>query len=129
MGFKDTVAADNLGVFMNTEEFADYRTIIYDGETYDGAEDYEGRGVPIVLTGLREKDRTTTVSDHAQGLYRVSSVLHMRAEDLGGHQPEKGAKISINDQEGGGGFFRDFYVSFSTCEMGMLRVELEGVDE
>lgn len=129
MGFKERVASDNLNVFMDVSKFADYRTIIYDGVTYDGSDDYEGRGVPIVLTGLREKDRTTTSSDHAQGLYRVSSVLHMRIEDLGGNQPEKGARISINDQENGGGFFRDYYVAFSTCEMGMLRVELEGVDE
>ena len=35
----------------------------------------------------------------------------------------------INDQEGGGGFFREFYVASSVCEMGMLRVELEAVDE
>lgn len=37
--------------------------------------------------------------------------------------------IRINDQEGGGGFFREFYVASSVCEMGMLRVELEAVDE
>ena len=129
MSFKDMVKADNLNVFMNTLEFADYRTIIYDGVTYDGADDYEGKGVPIVMTGLKEKDRTTIQSDHAQGLYRVTSVLHMRIDDLGGNQPEKGALIKINDEEGGGGFFREFYVAFSGCEMGMLRVELEAIDE
>lgn len=129
MSFKDMVADDNRKVFMNVDEFAEYRTIIYDEVTYDGAEDYDGKGVPIVLTGLKEKDRTTIQSDHAQGLYRVTAVLHMRIDDLGGNQPEKGAKISINNQENGGGFFREFYVAFSDCEMGMLRVELEAFDE
>lgn len=129
MGFKDMVAADNLSVFMNVDEFADYRTIIYDEVTYDGADSYEGKGVPIVLTGLKEQDRTTLQSDHAQGLYRVNAVLHMRIDDLGGNQPEKGAKISINNQEGGGGFFREFYVAYSDCEMGMLLVELEAFEE
>ena len=42
---------------------------------------------------------------------------------------ERGQRIRINDQEGGGGFFREFYVASSVCEMGMLRVELEAVDE
>ncbi len=128
MSFKDMVKADNLNVFMNTLEFADYRTIIYDDVTYDGTELYEGKGVPIVLTGLKEQDRNTTQADHAQGIYRVNAVLHMRIDDLGGNQPEKGSKIKINDQECGAGFFREFYVAFSDCEMGMLRVELEGID-
>lgn len=69
------------------------------------------------------------MSDHVQGLYLVSSVLHCAMSDLGGNQPEKGQRIKINDQEGGGGFFREFYVASSVCEMGMLRVELEAIDE
>lgn len=46
-----------------------------------------------------------------------------------GCSPERGQRIRINDKEGGGGFFREFYVASSVCEMGMLRVELEAVDE
>ena len=121
MSFKDVVAADIHGVFLNLEEFAEKRTIIYDGETY--------ADIPIVLTGLKEKDRRQLSSDHVQGLYLVSSVLHCARSDLGGNQPEKGTRIKINDEEGGGGFFREFYVASSVCEMGMLRVELEGIDE
>ena len=121
MSFKDMVKADNLNVFMNLGEFAESRTVIYDDVSYVD--------VPIVMTGLKENDRTTIQSDHAQGLYRVTSVLHMRIDDLGGHQPEKGAKLQINDEEGGVGFFREFYVASSVCEMGMLRVELEAIDE
>lgn len=119
--FKDMVAADNADVFLNLDEFAERRTIVYDGVTY--------QDIPIVLSGLKEKDRRQLVSDHIQGLYLVSSILHCAESNLGGHQPEKGQRIRINDEEGGGGFFREFYVVSSVCEMGMLRVELGAVDE
>lgn len=120
-GFKDMVAADNANVFLNLDEFAERRTIVYDGATY--------QDIPIVLSGLKEKDRRQLVSDHIQGLYLVSSILHCAEKDLNGHQPEKGQRIQINDVEGGNGFFREFYVVSSVCEMGMLRVELRAVDE
>ena len=121
MSFKDMVAEDIHGVFLNLGEFADRRTVIYNGETYTD--------IPIVLSGLKEQDRRQTASDHAQGLYLVTAVLHCAKNDLGGKTPEKGTRIRINDREGGGGFFREFYVASSICEMGMLRVELEGIDE
>lgn len=120
-GFKDMVARDTQAVFLNLDEFAEKRTIKYDGSTYED--------IPIVLAGLKEQDRRQLVSDHAQGLYLVSSVLHCAIDDLGGNQPEKGQRIKINDEESGGGFFWEFYVASSVCEMGMLRVELEAIDE
>lgn len=120
-GFKDMVADDVHAVFLNLDEFAEKRTIRYDGEEY--------RDIPIVLSGLKEQDRRQLQSDHIQGLYLVSSVLHCALSDLGGNQPEKGARIQVNDRKGGGGFFRTFYVAASVCELGMLRVELEAMDE
>ncbi len=121
MSFKDMLANDIRNVFLNVEEFAEKRTVEYDVERYED--------IPIVLSGLKEKDRRQLVTDHVQGLYLVSSVLHCALEDLGGKQPEKGQRIRINDEEGGGGFFREFYVASSVCELGMLRVELEAIDE
>lgn len=120
-GFKDMVAADNHNVFLNIDEFAERRTVEYDGERYVD--------IPIVMSGMKEKDWRQLMSDHLQGLYLVSSVLHCAAADLGGNQPEKGNRIRINDTEGDGGFFKEFYVASSVCEMGMLRVELEAIDE
>ncbi len=120
-GFKDMVAADVHDVFLNLGEFADRRTVEYDGESYED--------IPIVITGLKQQVRRQLTTDHAEGLYLVSSVLHCAISDLGGKQPERGRRIRINDEEGGGGFFREFYVASSVCEMGMLRVELEAVDE
>ncbi len=116
-GFKEMVDADNKNVFLNASEFAELHTVIYDGKTYED--------IPIVLSGLKEKDRRQLVSDHVQGLYLVSSVMHCAVSDLGGVVPEKGTRIKIND----GDFFREFYVASSVCEVGMLRVELEAIDE
>lgn len=120
-GFKDMMLADNTKVFLNLDEFAEKRTVIYDGDVYSD--------IVIVLSGLKEKDRRQLMSDHVQGLFLVSSVLHCASSDLGGKQPEKGQRIKINDTEGGGGFFREFYVASSVCEAGMLRIELEAIDE
>ncbi len=121
MSFKDMVNADIKGVFLNLNEFAEKRTVRFDGDTYTD--------IPIVLSGLKEKDRHQLTKDHAQGLYLVSSVLHCALADIGGKQPEKGQRLYINNKEGGGGFFREFYVASSVVEMGMLRAELEGIDE
>lgn len=118
--FKDMVTADNIRVFLNENEFAEKHTIIYDGERYEN--------IPVVLAGLKEQDRSQNINDHAEGLYLVSTILHCRIDDLGGNQPEKGKKIKIIDVENGL-FFREFYVASSVCEIGMLRIELEAIDE
>jgi hypothetical protein len=123
MSFKDMVAADIKAVFLNDGEFADLRTVIYDGETYTD--------IPIVLIRPKESARRqiSTGNDHAEGLYLVTAVMHCAKDDLGGNVPEKGQRIKINDAEGGEGFFREFYVASSMLEVGMLHVELEGIDE
>lgn len=70
------------------------------------------------------------MSDHAQGLYIVSSVLHCALSDLGGVQPGAGGSVSgSTTRRAAEASSREFYVASSVCEMGMLRVELEAVDE
>lgn len=125
-GFRDSVAEDGKRVFLNLEEFAEFRTIIYDGTVFDGP---EHRGIPVVLSGLREQERRQLVSDHTQGLYLVTAVLHCAREDLGGVQPEKGQRIRIGEGTETPEYFREFYVAASVCEFGILRVELEAVGE
>ena len=125
-GFKDMVAADNHKVFLNLEEFAEKRTVRYDGGEYVD--------IPIVMSGIKEKDRGAMVlhsgvRDHVQGIFMVTSVLRCAIVDLGGKQPEKDQLIKINHEEGGGGHFSEYRVASSVCEMGMLRVELETMDE
>lgn len=117
MSFKDMIAADNVGVFLDTDFFAEERTIKYDGATYEK--------VKCIISQTEEKERSTTMRDHAQGLYLVTAVFHCNADDLGGIVPEKGGKILISD----GGFMQRFYIAQSGCEMGMIRLELEAIDE
>ncbi len=120
MSFKDMVAADIRKIYLNTEEFAEKRTIMYDDVTYND--------VPVVITGVKEKDRRVLVSDHVQGLYLVSCVLHCALDDVGGVLPEKGMRFKISKGEGSK-FFQEFRIGASSVEMGMLRLELEAIDE
>ena len=115
--FKNMVEADNKKVFVNASEFAELHTIIYDGVTY--------KDIPVVMSGIKEKDRRQLVADHIQGLYLVTTVIHCAASDLGGVVPERGMKIKIND----GDFSREFYVATSVVDLGMIRLELEAIDE
>lgn len=128
MSFKDQVYDATRSVFLNTDAFAEKRTVRYDGEEYTD--------IPILLAKVKQEAREPTgsrelnyTSNHTQGLYQVTAILRCDIRDLGGKQPEKGTKISINDEGGGGGFFRDYYIASSACTMGMLRVELEAIDE
>ena len=47
--FKDAVQEDLNSVFLNLDEFAETHTVYYDGEEYSD--------IPIVMTGLSEKER------------------------------------------------------------------------
>ncbi len=118
MSFRDMVASDIHNVFLNELEFAERHDITYDGVTYEG--------VLCVISQLKEQQRTTTMRDHSQGLYRVTGTLHCAKADIGNTIPEKGGKIQISDDEG---FMRLFYVAQSGCDMGMVRLELEAIDE
>ena len=120
MSFKDMVAADIRKIYLNTEEFAEKRTIMYDDVTYND--------VPVVISGVKEKDRRVLVSDHVQGLYLVSCVLHCSLDDVGGILPEKGMRIKVSKTEGSK-FFQEYRIGKSFLEMGMLRLELEAIDE
>ena len=119
-GFLDMVARDNVNVFLNLNEFAKPRTIVYDGVTYTD--------VPCVVNGFNESKRNTTASDHSMGMYKVTSILHCTKESIGGVQPEQGTRLKISDEDDPT-FFWEYYVASSNVEEGMLRVELEGMYE
>jgi hypothetical protein len=118
--FKEMMGRDVKNVFLNPDEMAEIRTVVYDGETY--------ADIPIILDSLEQKDRPqyVTGSDHAQGLFLVTAVLFCALSDLGGNVPKKGMQIKISD---GPAFFRSFYVASSSCDMDMIRAELEAIDE
>lgn len=119
-GFKDMVDKDIRQVYLNTDEFGELRTVRYDGNTYTD--------IPVVLNGLKEQDRKMAAVNHDQGLYLVTDIMHCHLSDIGGKLPEKGCIIEINTREGGD-FFRRYYISQSQNTVGMVRMELEAIDE
>ena len=120
MSFSDMVMADIHRTFLNDLEFGEKRNIVYDDVTYTD--------VPVVITSVKEKDRRVLVSDHVQGLYLVSCVMHCALSDVGGILPEKGCRLKISRSEGSK-FYQEYRVGKSFLEMGMVRLELEAVDE
>lgn len=118
MNFREMAEKDNHNVFCNNFEFAESRIVTYDGEEYED--------VPVVLSKLKEKDRSAGSKDHAQGIYLVTAIAHFPADKLGGNIPEKGSKISITNDNG---FCYWYYVAQSGCDHGMVRLELEAYDE
>jgi len=117
-GFKEMIARDIRKVFLNTNEFAENRTVRYDGVEYPG--------VPVVLEGPVKEPRDTLTDDHVQGLHMVTAVLYCALEDVGGKVPKSGDPLEIATREGGR-FFQKYYVAAATDQMGMLRVELEAM--
>ena len=118
MSFQDAIKADNVSVFANTGEFAILTTVVYDGKRYED--------VRCTLTKVKAKDRQIPTGDHAQGIYLVSSNAYFPVEDMDGVVPEKGTRITMSDETG---FLRQFYIVQASCPMGMVHLELEGLDE
>lgn len=121
--FKDCAAADISAAFLNTDEHAEERTVIYDGVTY--------KDIPVIEIKPKEGKRSSVVQmqhDFGQGLYKRSIIIYCAEKDLGGNKPEQGSQLSMNERKGGT-FFHKFRVAESTTEMGMYRVKLEEVDE
>ncbi len=122
MGFKEMVERDNAAVMLNVGEFAEYRTIKFDGNEYGH--------IPVVLTNVKQSDRTVLQSDHMEGVYLVTAKAYFNALDVGGNIPEKGKRFEIDDGEAlGKPFFRKYRVATSENAMGMICVELEAYDE
>lgn len=122
MGFKTMVEADNLGVFLNDNEFAELHTVKYDGEIYED--------IPVLLTKVKELERPALADDHMQGIHLVNAKAHIALSDLNGVQPEQKKIISIDDGIAlGKPFFQRYRIVTSDCEMGMVALELEAYDE
>lgn len=116
MSFRDRVARDIGRVFLDMRFFAEKRTIRYDGREYPD--------IAVSVQRPEEVDRQPKADDHAQGFYKVRDVLFCALSDLGGIQPEQGTWLEISSEENPA-FFERYQVAASSCEMGMLRVDLE----
>lgn len=125
--FKDIVAQDIHAVFLNRDELAEPRTVRYAGEVYADI------SVSLQELGTEERTRLRASgfgrggSDGGPGLFNVTAVLFCAKADLGGKVPRQGDSFEI----GRAGmdryqilFYRKYSVIASSCEMGMVRLEL-----
>lgn len=115
LSFKEAVARDVRGVFLNMEEFADQHTVKYNGQVYEN--------IPVSLQDVEQTERQQTKDDHLPGIFKAKAVLYCAREDIGGKVPEQGAWLEINDGKNPK-FFNRYQVGSSGVEMGMVRVEL-----
>lgn len=122
MSFKELVQADSKNVFLNNNEFADLHTIRFDGEEY--------ANIPVVVTKIKQSDRTILQSDHMQGIYLVTEKVFFYANDTKGHLPEQGKTFEIDEGEAlGKPFFQSYRVATVEDAMGIVCVELEAYNE
>ncbi len=126
--FKDILKQDICNVFLNPDEFAEIRTVRYDGMEYPD--------IPVSLQELEATDRQRlSVSgfgrgrtDGAPGLYQQNCVLCCAVSDLGGKIPKQGNSIQISTREGSI-YFHRYSIGLVGNEMGMLRLELEAIGD
>lgn len=122
MGFKEMVEQDNAAIILNTDEFAEYHTIKYDGKMYEH--------IPVVLTKVKQSERTILQSDHMQGVYKLSAKAYFNAQDVNNRIPKQGTWFEIDDGEAlGKPFFQQYRVATSENAMGMICLELEAYNE
>lgn len=122
MSFKDIVAKDIKGVFLNTDEFAELHTVRYNGGEY--------KDIPISIQKNKQSDTTVASSNHSEGFYLVCAKAYFDIKDTDGKLPEQGMIFSIDDGEAAGKpFFVKYRIVTSENVMGMACLELEAYDE
>ncbi len=104
--FKDCVAADIHGVFLNTQEFADTHTI--DGRKMDAVVDDNA---------LLERDAARG-GVHSDGIYKVRRLLYVSRDDYGG-RPPSGKRLVLDG--------REYRVVQADDDAGMLAIEIEAI--
>ncbi len=115
MSFKEMIEQDNRDVFLNTEEFAEHRTVKYDGVTY--------KHIPVLLSKIREPQFNVS-GNNMEGIHRATERARLNLKDINGVSPEQGTRISISDHIVPT-FFQDYKIITSSEEVGMVVLELE----
>lgn len=121
MGFKEMVAQDNARIILNTEEFAEYHNIRYDGAEY--------RHIPVVLEKMRDEERQVYKDESTMGVYRKLLTAYLSSESLNGKIPEQGHEIRISRSELSDGYSDLYHIIGVDVEYGMVRISLEAYDD
>lgn len=104
MDFKDCIAADLHGVFLNENEFAELHTV-------------DGTPMRVLIDddALLERDAARG-GVHADGLYKTRRLLYLSKADYGG-RPAPGKALNLDG--------RVWRVAEASEAAGMLTIELE----
>ena len=104
MDFKDCVAGDIHGVFLNRMEFADTHTI-------------DGREMDAVVDDDAQLERDAARGGvHSDGIYRVRRLNYVAKADYGG-RPPSGKRLNLDG--------REYRVVQADDAAGMLTIEIE----
>ena len=104
MDFKDCIAADLHGVFLNENEFAELHTV-------------DGKPMRVLIDddALLERDAARG-GVHTDGLYKTRRLLYLSRADYGG-RPAPGKALNLDG--------RIWYVVQAEDAAGLLSIELE----
>lgn len=121
--FRKQLEADSTGVFLNSDEFGQVRTVRYDGEVYENISIVLDEGVEVP-----HHNNKIMKTDHSKGLLKGQTRLYCQRADLGGHLPEVEDCLEL-ESEKRQGFWIKYTVAESGCDEGMLNLLLKKVDE
>lgn len=104
--FKDAVA-DDLGVFMDCNEFADRHNV-------------NGKKMPVVIDDneLMERDKAKLLNAPVNGTYKARRLIYVCKADFGA-RPAMDSVLTLDG--------RQYRVRGATEEAGLLAIELEAV--
>lgn len=105
--FKDCIAADVAGVFLNRLEFADAHGV-------NGTE----MTVLVDENELLERDKSKLLGAPAGGIYKARRLIYVAKSEFG-PRPANGATLTLDG--------RPYKIQSSTEEAGVLAIELEAV--
>lgn len=109
--FKQLLEQDLKSTFYRTDEFAEMRTVEYDGKM---------KTIPVIFTSDTAGNRKRSVKDKAEGLYKISVVVRIQLESWG-ITPRKGKTLYIDDEE--------YRIDTVTSVDGEIILGLERMDE
>ena len=105
--FKDQIAADIFGTFLNAQEFADTNTV-------------NGKKMTVVVDDneLLERDKSKLLGAPLNGTYKARRLIYVARTEFG-PRPAIHAVLTLDG--------RQYKVKDSTEEAGVLAIELEAV--
>ncbi|MBQ7655621.1 MAG: hypothetical protein IJS41_03840 [Clostridia bacterium] len=105
--FKEIIAGDVHGVFLNPDEFSDIQTIVFKGKVME---------IPVQEDTNEQIEREKRMHQNADGLYVNQKLIYVAASDFG-PMPKQGSLLTYRG--------RDYRVADAADEYGIYSITLE----